>query len=120
MGDANAVAKAFVDFYYQTFDSNRPQLASLYKDHSNLSFEGQMFSGPKIIEKLTNLPFQKVQHQIVTIDAQPSNPQPGPLLVAVTGRLLVDQETNPMQVFSSNPVFASVPAGAGRIELLHL
>jgi hypothetical protein len=38
-----------------------------------------------------------VQHQVTTVDAQPSNPQQGPILVAVTGRLLVDEEKNPMQ-----------------------
>lgn len=55
-----------------------------------LTFEGQRYSGDqKIVEKLAGLPFQKVQHQVVTVDAQPSNPQPGPILVSVTGRLLV-------------------------------
>ena len=49
-----------------------------------------------------------MQHQVVTIDAQPSNPQQGPLLVSVTGRLLVDDETNPMH-FSQT--FQLVPDG---------
>lgn len=30
MADFNAVAKAFVEFYYQTFDSDRQNLAPLY------------------------------------------------------------------------------------------
>ena len=65
-----------------------------------LTFEGQQFQGTNaIVEKLAALPFQKVQHAITTIDAQPSNPQQGPLLVTVTGRLLVDDEQNPRKCF---------------------
>lgn len=30
MGDFNTVAKQFVDFYYNTFDTNRAGLSSLY------------------------------------------------------------------------------------------
>ena len=30
MADINAIAKQFIDFYYQTFDSNRANLAPLY------------------------------------------------------------------------------------------
>lgn len=30
MADINAVAEAFVKFYYQTFDSNRAGLSNLY------------------------------------------------------------------------------------------
>jgi hypothetical protein len=30
MADINSIAKAFTDFYYQTFDSNRQQLTPLY------------------------------------------------------------------------------------------
>jgi hypothetical protein len=36
-----------------------------------------------------NLPFQKVQHKVTTIDAQPSSPTVASLLVSVTGLLLV-------------------------------
>ncbi|KAJ3325204.1 Nuclear transport factor 2 [Boothiomyces sp. JEL0866] len=92
------VAKAFTEFYYSAFDRNRSELLPLYRPFSMLTFEGQRYSGDqKIVEKLVGLPFQKVQHQVVTVDAQPSNPQPGPILVTVTGRLLVDEESNPQQ-----------------------
>jgi len=30
MADINAIAKQFTDFYYNTFDSNRANLAPLY------------------------------------------------------------------------------------------
>jgi Nuclear transport factor 2 (NTF2) domain len=53
MATPDAVAKSFVDFYYQAFDRSRQELAPLYKDHSMLTFEGQQFSGTKnIVEKL--------------------------------------------------------------------
>ncbi|KAJ3276718.1 Nuclear transport factor 2 [Terramyces sp. JEL0728] len=103
------VAKAFTEFYYAAFDRNRSELLPLYRPFSMLTFEGQRYSGDqKIVEKLAGLPFQKVQHQVVTVDAQPSNPQPGPILVSVTGRLLVDEESNP-QFFSQT--FQLIPEG---------
>ncbi|RKO94929.1 nuclear transport factor 2, partial [Caulochytrium protostelioides] len=53
MADHNGIAKQFVDYYYQTFDSNRNALGALYKDVSMLTFEGQPFQGVQAIsEKL--------------------------------------------------------------------
>ena len=53
MSDPDAVAKAFTDHYYSTFDTNRPNLASLYQDQSILTFEWQKFQGTQqITEKL--------------------------------------------------------------------
>jgi hypothetical protein len=110
MGDIQTVGRSFVDFYYAAFDRNRAELDALYKDHSMLSFEGQQFQGKQqILQKLVALPFQKVQHRVATVDVQPSNPQQGPLLVFVTGQLLVDEESNPQQ-FSQT--FQLVPEGS--------
>ncbi|OZJ03981.1 hypothetical protein BZG36_04047, partial [Bifiguratus adelaidae] len=93
-----------------TFATNKQGLAPLYKEHSMMSFEGQQFQGSQaIMEKLTNLPFQKVQHKIASCDAQPSNPQVASLLVVVTGQLLIDEETNPMH-FSQT--FQLIPEGS--------
>ncbi|KAI8998138.1 Nuclear transport factor 2 [Gaertneriomyces sp. JEL0708] len=108
--DTNAVAKQFVDFYYQTFDGNRSNLAGLYKEMSMLSFEGQLFTGaPSIVEKLTSLPFQRVAHRVTTSDAQPGSPN-GSILVTVTGQLLIDEEQNPQ---SFTQTFHLYPDGAG-------
>lgn len=75
-----------------------------------LTFEGAPIQGDKaIVEKLVNLPFQKVQHKVTTIDAQPSSPTLASLLVSVTGLLLVDDSPNPLQ-FSQ--VFQLIPDGA--------
>ncbi|KAH9970370.1 hypothetical protein BGW80DRAFT_1330043 [Lactifluus volemus] len=109
MADINAVAKQFTDFYYQTFDSSRAQLAPLYRDTSMLTFEGNPCQGTaNIIEKLTSLPFSKVLHKVTTLDAQPSNLSIASLIVSVTGLLVVDDSTNPLQ-FSQ--VFQLIPEG---------
>ncbi|KAL4800502.1 putative nuclear transport factor NTF-2 [Aspergillus venezuelensis] len=110
MSNFTEVAQQFVNFYYQTFDSNRAGLAGLYRDESMLTFETSATQGAaSIVEKLTSLPFQKVQHQIATLDAQPSNPQGG-ILVLVTGALLVDDEQKPMNYTQT---FQLLPDGAG-------
>ncbi|KAF5358098.1 hypothetical protein D9756_001976 [Leucocoprinus leucothites] len=86
--DANAVAKQFSEFYYNVFDTDRSQLSGLYRDSSMMTWEGQPFMGTaNIVEKLTNLPFEKVQHKVTTVDAQPSGTG---LLVFFTGLLAVD------------------------------
>ncbi|KAD3641873.1 hypothetical protein E3N88_31097 [Mikania micrantha] len=43
--DPDAVAKAFVEHYYSTFDTNRSNLANLYQESSMLTFEGQKIQG---------------------------------------------------------------------------
>jgi len=109
MADINSIAKQFTDFYYQTFDSNRSQLAPLYRDSSMLTFEGSQIQGVgQVVEKLTSLPFSKVQHKVTTLDAQPSSPGVASLIVSVTGLLVVDDSPNPLQ-FSQ--VFHLIPEG---------
>uniref|UniRef100_A0A7S0ZAF8 NTF2-related export protein n=1 Tax=Timspurckia oligopyrenoides TaxID=708627 RepID=A0A7S0ZAF8_9RHOD len=94
-----SVGESFVAHYYQNFDTNRANLAPLYRDNSMLSFEGEQFMGIQpIIQKLVSLPFQKVVHQIVTCDCQPVlASQPNGILVFVSGNLVVDDSPNPMK-----------------------
>ncbi len=116
MADPVAVGKAFTDHYYQTFDTNRSALASLYQDASMLTFEGQQFQGTQaIVEKLTGLPFQSVQHRVVSLDAQPTHA--GGLLVFVTGQLLTDGESKPLN-FSQ--VFSLMNAGGSYVRVMVL
>ncbi|KAG5639507.1 hypothetical protein H0H81_000652 [Sphagnurus paluster] len=90
MADINLVASQFTEFYYREFDSNRAGLASLYRSDSMLSWEGSPIVGANAItEKITGLPFSKVQHKVTTLDAQPSSPTISSLLVSVTGLLVV-------------------------------
>ncbi|EIW60844.1 nuclear transport factor 2 [Trametes versicolor FP-101664 SS1] len=109
MADINAVAKQFTDFYFTTFDTNRGGLQSLYRDVSMLTWEGTPILGAAAIsEKLVSLPFEKVQHKITTLDAQPSSPGVASMIVSVTGLLMVDDSPNPLQ-FSQ--VFQLIPDG---------
>lgn len=106
MADFENVAKQFVQFYYNQFDSDRTQLAALYKDNSMLTFESAPCQGTaSIIEKLSGLPFGKIEHQVSTLDAQPAN-ENGSIIVVVSGALLVEEERRPMsyvQTFQLNP-----------------
>ncbi|ESK94268.1 nuclear transport factor 2 [Moniliophthora roreri MCA 2997] len=109
MADINSIATQFTNFYYQTFDSNRANLSSLYRPESMLSWEGTPIQGVQaIVEKLTTLPFEKVQHKVLTRDAQPSSPSVASLICSVTGLLIVDDSPNPLQ-FSQ--VFHLIPDG---------
>ncbi|VVT56122.1 uncharacterized protein SAPINGB_P004833 [Magnusiomyces paraingens] len=106
MSDFSSIAAQFVTFYYQNFDTQRSNLGSLYRENSMLTFESSQHQGiAGIVGKLTSLPFQKVAHEISTIDAQPASPN-GDIIVLVTGSLLVDDEKNPLKY---TQVFHLVP-----------
>ncbi|CAF2045281.1 unnamed protein product [Brassica rapa] len=95
--DPDAVAKAFVEHYYTTFDSNRGGLVSLYQEGSMLTFEGQKIQGSQnIVAKLTSLPFQQCKHNITTVDCQPSGPAAG-MLVFVSGNLQLAGEQHALK-----------------------
>ena len=52
--------QAFVEAYYQMFESDRAGLGSLYEAQSTLTFEGQTFIGAQAIaEKLQGLPLNQ-------------------------------------------------------------
>jgi hypothetical protein len=68
----------------------RRPLSLSQRDQSMLTWEDKQFlSGAVITEHLVGLPFGKVQHKIVTTDAQPSQPGAENLMVLVTGQLIV-------------------------------
>ncbi|KAF2115683.1 nuclear transport factor 2 [Lophiotrema nucula] len=97
MGDFQVIAKEFVKFYYETFDGNRAALSNLYRDHSMLTFETDSFLGTAgILEKLTNLPFQQIQHRTDTVDPQPGSEDGTSIVVLVTGALMVEGSDRPM------------------------
>ncbi|KAI5651090.1 hypothetical protein M9H77_37095 [Catharanthus roseus] len=108
--DPDALAKAFVDHYYTTFDNNRAQLANLYQDASMLTFEGQKVQGAQnIVAKLTGLSFQQCKHQISTVDCQPSGPAGG-MLVFVSGTLQLPGESH---VLKFSQMFHLMPTPQG-------
>ncbi|KAL1839384.1 hypothetical protein VTJ49DRAFT_1586 [Mycothermus thermophilus] len=94
--NAQEIATQFVQHYYTTFDTNRSQLAGLYRDTSALTFETSQVAGvASIVEKLTSLPFERLQHRTSSVEAQPVAGGSA-ILILVTGQLLVDQESNPL------------------------
>ncbi|KAK1281932.1 Nuclear transport factor 2 [Acorus calamus] len=114
--DPDAVAKAFVDHYYSTFDSNRAALVGLYQDSSMLTFEAEKLMGSQaIVAKLAGLPFQQCLHKISTTDCQPSGPAGG-MLVFVSGTLQLQGEQHPLK-FSQ--VFHLMPTPQGSFYVLN-
>lgn len=95
--DPDSLAKAFVEHYYKTFDSNRAGLGNLYQENSMLTFEGAKIQGSlAIVEKLAGLPFQQCLHNISTVDCQPSGPGGG-MLVFVSGSLQLSGEQHALK-----------------------
>lgn len=95
--DPDAVAKAFVEHYFSTFDADRSGLANLYQENSMLTFEGQKIQGAQsIVAKLTSLPFQQCKHSVSTVDCQPSGPT-GSMLVFVSGNLQLAGEQHTLR-----------------------
>ncbi|CAI4215430.1 unnamed protein product [Parascedosporium putredinis] len=94
-GNFEDVAKQFIEFYYNSFDADRKSLSALYREQSMLTFESASVLGINaIVDKLAGLPFEKVKHQVSTLDAQPT--LNGGIFILVTGQLLVDEEQRPM------------------------
>ncbi|KAF6161487.1 hypothetical protein GIB67_009366 [Kingdonia uniflora] len=114
--DPDALAKAFVEHYYSTFDSNRANLGSLYQEPSMLTFEGLKIQGAqRIVSHLTSLPFQQCQHTFTTVDCQPSGPAGG-MLVFVSGSLQLAGEQHALK-FSQ--MFHLMPTPQGSFYVMN-
>ncbi|KAL3653838.1 Nuclear transport factor 2A [Castilleja foliolosa] len=104
--DPDAVAKAFVEHYYTTFDASRAGLANLYQDESMLTFEGQKVLGSQnIVAKLTSLPFGQCKHHISTVDCQLSGPGGG-VIVFVSGNIQIVGEQHMLKFSQDVPLDA--------------
>jgi hypothetical protein len=107
--DPDQLSKAFVEHYYSTFDSNRPNLLGLYQESSMLSFEGEKIQGAQnISNKISSLPYQQCKHNISTVDCQPSGAAGG-MLVFVSGNLQLPGEEHALK-FSQVRCFPSQKA----------
>lgn len=88
------IAKQFVEQYYHLFDQPaqlRRKLQCMYHANAMLIFEDDCRQGPaNIIEKLTNLPFQSIQHIVTKLDAMPTFS--GGVLIMVNGQLKADDD----------------------------
>lgn len=87
---AEEVAKAFVNQYYATFQSNREGMAPLYREQSSLSFESEVAKrGTRdIMEKLRSLP--PCAYHVQSVDVQQSV-MPNAILVFCTGQVMIEQ-----------------------------
>lgn len=75
-----------------------------------LTWENNPIQGTNaIVEKLTSLPFSKVVHRVLTLDAQPASPTNAAIIVLVTGQLLVDDGQNVLQY---SQLFHLMPEGS--------
>merc|ERR1711924_106706 len=118
MGNFQKVSEQFVQHYYQTFDTNRQGLQSLYMEHSMMTWEGEQFQGAAaIMNKFTNLQFRQVQHQVQKIDAQPVQETPGGCVIFVTGVLCIDGEAEKPLKFAQ--VFHLIQPPSGGIMIIN-
>lgn len=108
---AEEVAKAFVTQYYQCFDGNRETMVGLYREQSNLTFEGDAKRGrQQIMEKLRAMP--AVMHQVQSVEVQPSVTQ-NAILVFCTGSILIE----PGKPIKFTQVFQLVAEGPNQYYL---
>ncbi|KAM9623972.1 nuclear transport factor 2 isoform 3-T5 [Morphnus guianensis] len=107
MGDKpiwEQIGSSFVQHYYQLFDADRTQLGAIYIDASCLTWEGQQFQGKAaIVEKLSSLPFQKIQHSITAQDHQPT--PDSCILSMVVGQLKIPSCPGTCQLSSSSRLY---------------
>eukprot|EP00934_Nitzschia_sp_Nitz4_P003325 Nitzschia sp. Nitz4//scaffold1_size375055//58598//59049//NITZ4_000223-RA/size375055-augustus-gene-0.707-mRNA-1//-1//CDS//3329540886//3315//frame0 len=90
---ADEVAKAFVQHFYQQFDSNPDNLAGLYSPTSMLTFEGEQIQGTQnILTKLKGV--GQVSHAVKSLDVQPSK-DPSAIVIFVTGSVKIGGD-NPL------------------------
>ncbi|XP_002810462.1 nuclear transport factor 2 [Pongo pygmaeus] len=94
MGDKpvwEPIGSSFNQHYYQLFDNDRTQLGTIYIDASCLTWEVQQFQGKAVIvEKLSSLPFQKIQNSLTAQDHQPT---PDSCIISmVVGQLKADED----------------------------
>uniref|UniRef100_A0A2K6RB50 Nuclear transport factor 2 n=1 Tax=Rhinopithecus roxellana TaxID=61622 RepID=A0A2K6RB50_RHIRO len=89
MGDKpvwEPIGSSFIQHYYQLFGNDRRQLGAVYIDASCLTWKGQQYQGKAaIVEKLSSLPFQKMQHILM--------PMPDSCIISmVVGWLKADED----------------------------
>mmetsp|Transcript_49221 Transcript_49221/g.73198 ORF Transcript_49221/g.73198 Transcript_49221/m.73198 type:complete len:122 (+) Transcript_49221:76-441(+) len=104
---AEDVAKAFVQHFYQTFDTNADGLAGLYQPTSMLTFEGTQLQGSQnIMGKLKSV--GSVKHTVKSLDIQPSSSN-NAIIVFVTGSISIGGD-NPLHFCE---MFQLVSTGPG-------
>ncbi|ELP93124.1 nuclear transport factor, putative [Entamoeba invadens IP1] len=89
-------AAQFVSVFYNSFDTNKANLANFFQPMSTLTFETNTIQGAQnILQHIQNLPFKQTQHQIAVLDVQQVPGSVPMLFIKVIGRLTIDGE-NPL------------------------
>lgn len=85
------IGEDFAQFFYQTFDTNRPALNSLFDQVSLLTFDGEQFQGTQpIAQKLGSLQFQTVKHVVAKCDCHPVPGSPDKVIVFIIGTIVIN------------------------------
>jgi len=92
------IGPQFVEYYYNTFDTNREGVVALYHPRALLTFEDNQASGQEEIREtlMKKVTFTNIVHAVTKIDCQPT-PDRG-ILILITGRLKTDDD--PPHAFS--------------------
>eukprot|EP01070_Trichotokara_eunicae_P001182 Trichotokara_eunicae@DN1605_c0_g1_i1.p1 len=102
------IGRSFVKVFYDTFQSDRTKLASLFSEQSFMTWENKQQMGVKAIDEFVkSLPFNTVKFQLVTCDCQPS--MNNGVLVCTNGDLQIDNE----QPLKFCQTFHLQPTGSG-------
>jgi len=86
------MAEELVKQYYMLFDNQREQLVALYSPDAMFTFEDHRAQGQAAIKDIITekLRFQKIQHIVTKVDAQPT-PDSG-IIILVSGQLKTDED----------------------------
>ncbi|MCX5377396.1 nuclear transport factor 2 family protein [Streptomyces sp. NBC_00091] len=113
--DFTAIATAFTNHYYSSFDAGgatRHGLATVYRPESMLAWEGRQVQGASdIIAALTKPELGTVKHAVTTVDSQPA--PGGGVLVSVTGTLAVDNAHDKPMSFTETFNLQPIPGQPG-------
>ena len=111
--DFQAIAKQFLDHYYQTMSNNRAEALNFFTNDSCMTYEGDSFKGvAKIKDKLEAMGTASIKYQFDEYDLQPG-PQANSLLILVIGAMKVDNDP-PFQFCQT---FQLCPNGKGGFYL---
>lgn len=94
---AKQVAVAFCEHYYPNLCQNKEALRNLYGDASTLLFEGQLCVGQAaIMAKLQGLTYQRIAHELTSVDAvsvaHGTAPNKPAIMLTVLGQLKTDDD----------------------------
>lgn len=91
MSDLQALGEQFANFYYDTYKTNRANLAGLYRPSSMMTYQGSQCMGPEqIMERISQLSFQTINFNLADKLVQPTVNN-GCILMC-SGQLQCDQD----------------------------